>query len=42
MIVLGQAVDSDGLGDIELLVSYRGWLAALRGDAGTAGPYWRD
>ena len=35
--VLGQAVDSDGLGDIEYLVSYRGWLAALRGDAGTAG-----
>jgi tetratricopeptide (TPR) repeat protein len=34
--VLGQAVESDGLGDIELLVSYRGWLAALRGDAGTA------
>ena len=31
-----QAVDSDGLVDIEYLACYRGWLAALRGDAGTA------
>jgi class 3 adenylate cyclase/tetratricopeptide (TPR) repeat protein len=33
---LAQAVDSDGLGDIEYLTCHRGWLAALRGDAGTA------
>ncbi len=31
-----QAVDSDGLADIELLACQRGWLAALRGDAATA------
>ncbi|MGH3285060.1 MAG: ATP-binding protein [Streptosporangiaceae bacterium] len=30
---LTQAADSDGLADIELLAWYRGWLAALRGDA---------
>ena len=30
------AADSDGLADIEYLASYRGWLAALRGDAGMA------
>ncbi len=34
--VLGQAVDADGLADREFLVCYRGWLAALRGDASTA------
>jgi predicted ATPase len=32
---LTQAVDSEGLSDI-ILVTYRGWLAALRGDASTA------
>ena len=31
-----QAVDSDGLADIEFLACQRGWLAALRGDAATA------
>jgi class 3 adenylate cyclase/tetratricopeptide (TPR) repeat protein len=35
--ILTSAVESDGLGDIEFLVFYRGWLAALRGDAMTAG-----
>ena len=34
--VLAEALDSDGLGDIELLTCYSGWLAALRGDADTA------
>jgi class 3 adenylate cyclase/predicted ATPase len=29
---LAQAADSDGLADHELLVCFRGWLAALRGD----------
>ena len=33
---LTPAVDSDGLSDINLLTCYRGWLAALRGDAATA------
>jgi tetratricopeptide (TPR) repeat protein len=33
---LTSAVDSAGLTDIELLACSRGWLAALRGDAGTA------
>ena len=33
---LSQAVDADGLGDLEYLKCYRGWLAALRGDAATA------
>ena len=33
---LTRAVDSDGLADIEILTCYRGWLAALRGDAATA------
>jgi class 3 adenylate cyclase/predicted ATPase len=33
---LAQAVDSDGLADVELIPCYRGWLAALRGDADTA------
>ena len=33
---LAQAMDSDGLADIELVPCYRGWLAALRGDADTA------
>ncbi len=33
---LTEAVDSDGLGDSEYLSCYRGWLAALRGDVGTA------
>jgi class 3 adenylate cyclase/tetratricopeptide (TPR) repeat protein len=31
-----QAVDADGLADIDHLTSYRIWLAALRGDATTA------
>ncbi len=31
-----QAIDSDGLADIEFLTCDRGFLAALRGDAGTA------
>jgi class 3 adenylate cyclase/predicted ATPase len=31
-----QAVDSDGLADSEMLACNRGWLAALRGDVGTA------
>ena len=34
---LTQAVDSDGLADIEYLASQRAWLAALRGDTATAG-----
>jgi predicted ATPase len=34
---LAQAVDSDGLADIEYVTCYRGWLAALRGDTDTAG-----
>ena len=34
---LTQAVDSDGLADIEYLTCERAWLAALRGDATTAG-----
>ena len=34
---LTQAVDSDGLGDIEYVTCQRAWLAALRGDAATAG-----
>jgi len=33
---LSQATDADGLADNEFLASYRGWLAALRGDAATA------
>jgi tetratricopeptide (TPR) repeat protein len=33
---LTQAVGSDALGDSENLAAHRGWLAALRGDAGTA------
>jgi class 3 adenylate cyclase/predicted ATPase len=33
---LSQATDSDGLGDIDYLTCQRGWLAALRGDAGAA------
>lgn len=33
---LTQAVDSDGLADIEYFACERGWLAALRGDAETA------
>jgi hypothetical protein len=28
-----RAVDSDGLADIDYVACYRGWLAALRGDA---------
>jgi class 3 adenylate cyclase/predicted ATPase len=32
-----QAMDSDGLADIDYLVCERGWLAALRGDIATAG-----
>jgi hypothetical protein len=34
--VLTQAVDSDGLGDIELLACDQAWLTALHGDADTA------
>jgi class 3 adenylate cyclase/tetratricopeptide (TPR) repeat protein len=34
--VLTRAVDSDGLGDIEILLCYQGWLASLRGDTGKA------
>ena len=33
---LTQAVDSDGLADIEIIACYRGLLAALHGDAATA------
>ena len=33
---LSQATDSDGLADIDYLTCQRGWLAALRGDAGAA------
>jgi class 3 adenylate cyclase/tetratricopeptide (TPR) repeat protein len=33
---LTQAADSDGLADYEFLACYRGWLAALRGDVGSA------
>jgi class 3 adenylate cyclase/predicted ATPase len=33
---LDQAMDSDGLADIEYLACQRGWFAALRGDAATA------
>jgi class 3 adenylate cyclase/tetratricopeptide (TPR) repeat protein len=33
---LTQAIESDGLGDQEYLAISRGWLAALRGDVGTA------
>ncbi len=33
---LTQAVDGDRLADIDHLTCYRAWLAALRGDAGTA------
>ena len=33
---LTQAADSDGLADYEFLACYRGWLAALRGDAAAA------
>jgi tetratricopeptide (TPR) repeat protein len=32
-----QAMDSDGLTDIDYLTCQRGWLAALRGDVATAG-----
>ena len=34
--ILGQAVDADGLADFDILECYRGWVAALRGDAATA------
>ena len=33
---LAQAVDADSLGDIEFLVCYRAWVAALRGDTPAA------
>ena len=33
---LAQALDADGLADIESLACYRAWLAALRGDTPTA------
>ena len=33
---LTRAVDSDGLGDIEVVAEKQAWLAALRGDADTA------
>jgi class 3 adenylate cyclase/tetratricopeptide (TPR) repeat protein len=31
-----EAMDSDGLADIEFVACFRGWLAALRGDTATA------
>ena len=34
---LAQAIDSDGLADIDILACEKSWLAALRGDATTAG-----
>jgi class 3 adenylate cyclase/predicted ATPase len=34
---LGQAIDADGLADIEYLTCHRGLVAALRGDVGPAG-----
>jgi class 3 adenylate cyclase/predicted ATPase len=34
---LVQAMDSDGLADIDYLTCQRGWLAALRGDVASAG-----
>ena len=34
--ILSQAVDADGLADVEFLDCYRGWVAAMRGDAATA------
>src|ERR1022692_670302 len=34
--VLAEALDSDGLAEIELLSCLKGWLAALRGDTDTA------
>jgi hypothetical protein len=36
---LSQALEADGLADIEFLTCRRGLLAALRGDAGTAGTH---
>jgi hypothetical protein len=33
---LAQALDGDGLADIEFLACYRAWMAALRGDTPTA------
>jgi tetratricopeptide (TPR) repeat protein len=33
---LDQAADADGLADMEFLISYRGWVAALRGDVPAA------
>jgi hypothetical protein len=33
---LAQAIDGDGLADIEYLACYRAWVAALRGDTPTA------
>ena len=33
---LTQAADAEGLADIDYLACYRGWVAALRGDTGTA------
>jgi class 3 adenylate cyclase len=33
---LTQAADTGGLADIDYLTCYRGWVAALRGDTGTA------
>jgi hypothetical protein len=33
---LAQAVDSDGLADIDYLACFQGWVVALRGDADTA------
>ena len=33
---LDQAADTDGLADMEFLISYRGWVAALRGDVPAA------
>jgi class 3 adenylate cyclase len=35
-IELTRAADAEGLADIDYLTCYRGWVAALRGDTGTA------
>jgi class 3 adenylate cyclase/predicted ATPase len=39
---LDQAADSDGLADIDFISCARAWLAALRGDAATAGSLLAD
>jgi hypothetical protein len=37
---LAQALDGDGLADLEYLACYRAWVAALRGDSETAQAIW--